>query len=200
MFFFKNGHLSEIVFMEQPPGFIGSTHPDYVCMLNKALYDLKQASRAWFQRLSLFLLQQVFCCSQADTSLFVFHQGSCILYLLVYVYDIIVTCNHESSIRCFIDHLHQEFAIKDLGKLNYFMGLQVNYTSDGLFLNQTKYAHDILVRASLLDAKTAATPLATNDAFLSSRFPYSNPTHYCSLVDTLQYLTISRPDLSYAVN
>lgn len=96
---FLNGDLREIVYMEQPPGYVDSRNLNYVCRLNKALYGLKQAPRAWFQRLSNFLVHQGFQCSQADTSLFVFHHGSCLLYLLVYVDDIILTGNHEHSIR-----------------------------------------------------------------------------------------------------
>ena len=94
---------------------------------------------------------QGFKCSQADTSLFVFHHGSYLLYLLVYVDDIILTGNHEPSLKRFIDRLQTEFAIKDLGNLSYFLGLEVSYTSDGLFLSQTKYAQDILLRAGMLD-------------------------------------------------
>ena len=61
--------------MEQPPGYVDSKHPNHVCRLNKALYGLRQAPRAWFQRLSSLLVAQGFKCSQADTSLFIFHQG-----------------------------------------------------------------------------------------------------------------------------
>lgn len=151
------------------------------------MYGLKQAHHAWFQRLSTFLLQQRFRCSQSDSSLFVFHNNSCILYLLVYVEN-------------FITRLHTEFSIKYMGTLTYFMCLEVSYTPDGLLLNQSKYVHDIMTFASLLDSKPVATPLSTNDTFVSTGTSYSDPTQYRSLVGKLQYLTITRPDLSYAVN
>lgn len=102
--------------MEQPPGYIDPRYPYHVCRLNKALYGRHQAPRAWFQRLSSFLVSQGFKCSQADTSLFIFHRGSSLLYLLVYVDDIILTGNDASSINRFITCLRNEFAIKDLGK------------------------------------------------------------------------------------
>ncbi|MFS8015034.1 putative RNA-directed DNA polymerase [Helianthus anomalus] len=188
---FLNGNLGEVVYMEQPPGYVDSQKPDYVCRLDKALYGLKQAPRAWFQRLSQFLIHQGFKCSQADTSLFVFHRGSCLIYLLVYVDDIIITGNNPSSIQNFITRLQSEFAIKDLGKLNYFLGLEVSHTHDGLFLTQTKYARDILTRAGLLDSKPVATPLATNDVFTSKGKPFHDPTLYRSFVGALQYLTIT---------
>lgn len=84
--------------------------------------------------------------------------------------------------------------------MSYFLGLEVSYTSDGLFLSQTKYAHDILHRADLLNSKPVGTPLATHDVLMSTGTTFHNPTLYQSLVGALQYLTITRPDLSYAVN
>ncbi|KAJ9552360.1 hypothetical protein OSB04_016405 [Centaurea solstitialis] len=197
---FLHGHLNETVFMEQPPGFVDSQYPNHVCRLKKALYGLKQAPRAWFQRLSSFLTQLGFTCSRADTSLFVFRRNSCILYLLVYVDDIILTGNNNDFIAQFVSRLHKEFAIKDLGKLSYFLGLEASYTNDGLFLTQAKYAHDILSRAGLLDTKPVSTPLTTSSQLVSHGDAFSDPTLYRSLVGALQYLTITRPDLSYAVN
>ncbi|KAJ0834758.1 putative RNA-directed DNA polymerase [Helianthus annuus] len=122
------------------------------------------------------------------------------MYLLVYVDDLILTGNQPSTIQSFISCLNREFAIKDLGKLNYFLGLEVTYTQKGLFLNQSKYALDILTRAKMLEAKPAPTPLSTNVSFMSVGEPYPDTTHYRSIVGALQYLTITRPDISYAVN
>ncbi|GJR73244.1 hypothetical protein Tco_0085609 [Tanacetum coccineum] len=96
--------------------------------------------------------------------------------------------------------IKKEFAIKDLGDLSYFLGLEVSYTNDGLFLSQAKYATDVLTRAALLDSKPVSTPLAANEVFVTGGSLFANPTLYRSLVGALQYLTITRPDLSYAVN
>ncbi|KAD0286868.1 hypothetical protein E3N88_44505 [Mikania micrantha] len=198
---FKPKHHADLsMYMEQPPGFLDKHYPDHVCKLQKALYGLKQAPRAWFQRLSTFLSNHGFSCSQADTSLFIFKKDTMLLYLLVYVDDIILTGNDKTFITHFISQLHSEFAIKDLGALTYFLGLEVTHTSSGLFLSQAKYAHDILSRAGLLDTKPVATPLTTSDTFISKGTPFHDPTFYRSLVGALQYLTITRPDLSYAVN
>ncbi|GKB02295.1 retrovirus-related pol polyprotein from transposon RE1 [Tanacetum coccineum] len=197
---FLHGHLNEIVYMEQPPGFIDPHFPNHVCKLSKALYGLKQAPKAWFHRLSSFLLAHGFVCSRADTSLFVFTKDSCIMYLLVYVDDLILTGNNESLLTSFTTRLNQEFAIKDLGDLSYFLGLEVSYTNDGLFLSQAKYATDVLTRATLMNSKPVSTPLAANEVFVTGGSLFANPTLYRSLVGALQYLTITRPDLSYAVN
>ncbi|XP_071712656.1 uncharacterized mitochondrial protein AtMg00810-like [Rutidosis leptorrhynchoides] len=186
--------------MEQPPGFVDTRFPNHVCRLKRALYGLKQALRAWFQRLSSFLVGLGFTCSRADTSLFIYKKDSNILYLLVYVDDIILTINNASLVRQFITRLNKEFLITDLGKLNYFLGLEVSYHDSGIFLSQSKYAHDILARARLLDAKPAATPLSTSTYLTSHGKPFHDATQYRSLVGALQYLTITRLDLSYAVN
>ncbi|KAJ9550336.1 hypothetical protein OSB04_014381 [Centaurea solstitialis] len=156
---FLNGRLSELVYMVQPPGFQDPKFPNHVCHLNKALYGLKQAPRAWFHRLSTFLVANGFVCSRADPSLFVFKRDSCIMYLLVYVDDLILTGNQAPVIQSFNNKLHAEFAIKDLGRLSYFLGLEVTYTTNGLFLSQSKYAQDILKRANMVDAKPVTTPL-----------------------------------------
>ncbi|GJY02031.1 uncharacterized mitochondrial protein-like protein [Tanacetum coccineum] len=146
------------------------------------------------------LILTSFVGSQADTSLFVFTKESCIMYLLVYVDDLILTGNNESLLTLFTIRLNREFAIKDLGELSYFLGLEVSYTDDGLFLSQAKYATYVLTRAELLDSKPVSTPLATNEVFLLGGSPFADPNLYRSLVGALQYLTITRPDLSYAVN
>lgn len=107
---FLNGMISETVFMEQPPGFVDEKYHLHVCRLKKALYGLKQSPRAWFQRLSTFLLALGFSCNHADTSLFVFKQLSTLLYVLIYVDDIILTENISSIICNFINQINKEFA------------------------------------------------------------------------------------------
>lgn len=118
----------------------------------------------------------------------------------IYVDYIILTRNHYSLISKFISKIHVEFAVKDLGKLNYFLGLEVSYTNNGLFLTQAKYAHDILICASLLESKHPSTPLSTTNSFVFIGSPCLDPSIYRSLVGALHYLTITRLDLSYVVN
>ncbi|KAK9055823.1 hypothetical protein SSX86_026908 [Deinandra increscens subsp. villosa] len=197
---FLHGKLNETIYMEQPHGFVDASKPNHVCKLNKALYGLKQAPRAWFHRLSIFLKSYGFVCSQADPSLFIFNRNSCLMYLLVYVDDLILTGNQRHSLDAFINTLHDEFSIKDLGDINYFLGLEATHSPDGLFLSQTKYAKEILTRANMMDAKPAHTPLGVNTSLTSEGESFHDPTFYRSIVGALQYLTITRPDLSFAVN
>ncbi|KAI5351986.1 hypothetical protein L3X38_004877 [Prunus dulcis] len=160
---FLHGFLQEDVYMAQPPDFIDPTRPSYVCKLYKALYGLKQVPRAWFHRISTFLLSMGFARSQADTSLFIFQQASHTIFLLLYVDNIVVTGSDSTHLQQFISLLGGHFDIKDLGPLSYFLGLQVLLSVfDGALI--------------------------------------SNPTEYRELVGSLQYLTLTRPDISFAVN
>ena len=93
---FLHGYLKEDVFMQQPPGYVDSLHPSYVCKLHKSLYGLKQAPRAWFERFTFHLLHLGFTASLVDSSLFIFQSSNTIIYLLLYVDDIIVTSNSAS--------------------------------------------------------------------------------------------------------
>ncbi|KAJ9544231.1 hypothetical protein OSB04_023938 [Centaurea solstitialis] len=148
---FLNGHLSETIFMEQPPGFINSRFPGHVCQL-KGVVWLKAGSMGLVSSLEYLSSAIGFVCSRADPSLFVYQHGSCTLYLLVYVDDLILTGNDPQTIQRFVVALHKEFAIKDLGRLSYFLGLEVTYHDDVLFFSQAKYANDVLTRARLLDS------------------------------------------------
>nr|GFA16337.1 ribonuclease H-like domain-containing protein [Tanacetum cinerariifolium] len=118
---FLHGHLSETVYMHQPPGFVDSCHPDYVCHLQRSLYGLKQAPRAWFQRFASFVTRIGFQHSITDTSLFVFHHGLDIAYLLLYVDGIILPTSSTALLQHIIALLHSEFAMTDLGSHNYFL-------------------------------------------------------------------------------
>jgi histone deacetylase 1/2 len=122
---FLQGTLVEDVYMAQPPGFHDLDKPEFVCKLRKAIYGLKQAPRAWYHELRNFLHASGFSNSLADTSLFVFHQQSHLLYLLVYVDDIIVTGDNEHAVNQFIQRLAARFSLKDLGSLQYFLGVEI---------------------------------------------------------------------------
>lgn len=104
--------------MSQPPGFIDPKFPNHVCRLKKAPYGLCQAPLAWFHRFSAFLMGLDFFASQSDSSLFFYHRGTSVIYLILYVDDIIVTGNDPTVLGRFIARIHKEFAIKDLGQLS----------------------------------------------------------------------------------
>ncbi|KAK1626229.1 hypothetical protein QYE76_000544 [Lolium multiflorum] len=120
---FLHGNLDEVVYCQQPPGFVDPSRPDHVCRLHKSLYGLKQAPRAWYQRFATYLATMGFTASKTDTSLFVLRSGSDTAYLLLYVDDIIVTASSTVFLRRLLERLHSEFAMTDLGDLHFFLGI-----------------------------------------------------------------------------
>ncbi|KAJ9547961.1 hypothetical protein OSB04_020504 [Centaurea solstitialis] len=170
---FLQGKLSETVFMNQPPGFVNSDYPSYVCKLHKAIYGLKQAPRAWYHELRQFLIAYGFKNSYSDTSLFVLKHNNHVLYLLVYVDDIIVTGSSDDLVSQFVGKLADRFSLKDLGSLSYFLGVEVLPHHLGIQLSQKRYIEDLLKRLIW---------------------------KYRAVVGKLQYLSLTRPDISFAVN
>ncbi|GJW75692.1 ribonuclease H-like domain-containing protein [Tanacetum coccineum] len=196
---FLHGHLSETIYMHQPPGFVDPNKPNYVCHLQRSLYGLKQAPRAWFQRFASYATRVGFQHSKTDSSLFVFHQGSDIAYLLLYVDDIILTTPSSAFLQRIIASLHSEFAMTNLGSLNYFLGISAQRSASGLFLSQSKFAEETLERAHMQNCNPCRTPVDTESKLGSDGDPVSDPTLYRSLAGALQYLIFTRPDLSYVV-
>ena len=197
---FLHGELEEEIYMQQPPGYIDQRYPTHVCKLVKSLYGLKQAPRAWYLRLSSFLAAQGFTTTTNDTSLFVKHSATGILILLLYVDDIVVTGSSPTLIHDFINCMHHEFQMKDLGSLKYFLGLEDDRTSDHLLLHQTKYAGELIHRAGVDSCTTAPTPISPSQSTNGADVPFHNPRLFRSLVGGLQYLTVTRPDIQFAVN
>ena len=130
---FLNGKLDETVYTTQPLEYVNSSFPDYICKLNKAIYGLKQAPKAWNATLSQALLKWGFVNSHSDSSLFMFRQQTSVILLLVYVDDVILTGNNNSLIQDLITSLDKQFALKDFGCLCYFFGFQINYLDSVLF-------------------------------------------------------------------
>jgi hypothetical protein len=141
---FLHGILEEDVYMKQSTSFIDSNFPSYHCKLDKALYGLKQTPRTWYSRLSDKLQSFGFHPSKADISLFYYNKGSVTILLLVYVDDIIVAGSSASVVSDLLSALQNDFALKDLDYLYYFLGIEVTPTSDGLQLSQKKYTNDLL--------------------------------------------------------
>jgi hypothetical protein len=198
---FLHGYLQETVYMAQPTGFIDAVQPSHVCHLHKSLYGLKQAPRAWFERFTSHLLTLGFTASVADASLFVLKQDSVIVYLLLYVDDIIITGSDSTVVSNIISQLSTTFEVKDLGPLRYFLGLQIDYKKAGFFVHQSKYITDLLTKFKMSDCKPASTPIATAPVLSTSASDsLADPTPYRSLVGALQYATFTRPDITFAVN
>ncbi|XP_026400400.1 uncharacterized protein LOC113296305 [Papaver somniferum] len=186
--------------MHQPQGFVDSAHPDYVCRFRRSLYGLKQAPRAWFKRFAQFIIGCGFRGSVCDPSLFVYHSGSDTAYLLLYVDDIVLTASTDALLDRFIGLMKRKFAMTDLGALHQFLGITVTRSDSGLFLSQSSYAQDIVARASMTNCNPVTTLVDTQPKLsTTSGPPLEDPTLYRSLAGSLQYLTFTRPDISYVV-
>ncbi|KAG8489820.1 hypothetical protein CXB51_017861 [Gossypium anomalum] len=201
---FLNGDLTDEVFMQQLSSYVqlGPNGEQLVCRLTKALYGLRQDPRAWFIKLRKFLVSSGFVISKSDASLFVRVSSEFTLYVLVYVDDIVITGSSSDEINCFVQRLHNEFALKDMGELNYFLGIEVNRSSSGsLHLSQRKYIRELLTRSSMANAKGAHTPMVSSSALSKNEGePLADPTEYRSLVGALQYVVLTRPNVAYTVN
>ncbi|RVW86582.1 Retrovirus-related Pol polyprotein from transposon RE2 [Vitis vinifera] len=197
---FLQGTLTEHVYMTQPPGFIDQDSPSHVCKLKKAIYGLKQAPRAWYQELRSFLLQSGFTNSHADTSLFVLKFGGHLVYFLVYVDDLIITGDDEHLVNRYIHLLANRFFLKDLGKLSYFLRVEIVPNSQGFLLSQCRYLLDLLARTHMSEAKPVQTPLPSGTKIsLHSGDKLSDPTEFRVVVGSLQYLLLTRLDIAFAL-
>ncbi|KAI3799572.1 hypothetical protein L1987_34871 [Smallanthus sonchifolius] len=197
---FLHGDLTETVFMHQPPGFVDQRHPHLVCRLKKSLYGLKQAPRAWYTRFASYIMTHGFKSSKCDNSLFLYSSGGETAYLLLYVDDIVLTASSDTVLRSIIQTLSREFAMTNLGQLHHFLGITVKRDATSLFLSQPQYTKEIIDRASMTNCKPCVTPvdlaakISATDGSL-----FHDPTLYRSLAGALQYLTFTRPDITYAV-
>ena len=131
--------------MKQPPRFVAQGESGLVCRLHHSLYGLKQSPRAWFGYFSSMVQEFGMTRSTSDHSVFNHHTSSrqCI-YLIVYVDDIVITCSDQGGIRKLKQHLFDHFYKKDLGKLKYFLGIEIAQSNSGVVMSQRKYVSELL--------------------------------------------------------
>ncbi|GJS72392.1 retrovirus-related pol polyprotein from transposon TNT 1-94 [Tanacetum coccineum] len=197
---FLNGPLKEEVYVAQPEGFVDPDHPEKVYLLRKALYGLKQAPRAWYDELSNFLMSKGFTKGTIDPTLFTIRYGEDILLVQIYVDDIIFGSTNPKHSKKFEKLMHSRFEMSLMGEMKFFLGLQIHQSPKGIFINQAKYALEILKKHNMDKCHTIGTPLATKpklDVDLSGE-PVDQ-SDYRSKIGSLMYLTSSRPDLVQAV-
>jgi hypothetical protein len=125
------------------------------------------------------------------------------IFVLIYVDDIIVASSTHDAMASLLRQLGQEFALKDLGRLNYFLGIEVNHVHNGIILTQEKYASDLLKKVGMNNCKAVSTPLVVSEKLSASKgtpLGQNDSTQYRSIVGALQYLTLTRPDIAFPVN
>lgn len=159
---FLCGDLEKDIFMEVPPGYESMESRSLVCKLKKALYGLKQFPRAWFGHFSQAMKKYGFKQGNSDHTLFYKKEEGKITVLIIYVDDMVITWDDLAEIKKLEENLAQEFEMKNLGGLKYFMGIEVTRSKQGIILSQRKYILDLLAEVGLLDYKLVDTPVAQN--------------------------------------
>lgn len=196
---FLHGDLEEEIYMKLPQGYTCSD-PNKVCRLKKSLYGLRQAPRCWYAKLETALTKFGFTHDDTNHSLFSKVRGSICLHILIYVDDFVIACNDAKALQEFKNYLQSCFRMKDLGKLKYFLGLEVARNTSGFYISQRKYALDIVAEAGLLAAKPSPVPMELNHTLAVVEGSLANARQYRRLVGRLIYLTNTRPDIAYAVH
>ncbi|GJT27911.1 retrovirus-related pol polyprotein from transposon TNT 1-94 [Tanacetum coccineum] len=168
---FLNGELKEEVYVSQPEGFVDQDNPSHVYKLKKALYGLKQVPRAWYDMLSSFLLSQHFSKGLVDLTLFIWQPGNDLLVITT------------------------KFKMSMMGQMSFFLGLQISQSPRVIFINQSKYASEIVKKYGLLISDYVDTPLVEKsklDKDLQGK--KIDATLYHGMIGSLMYLTSSRPE------
>ncbi|XP_043725726.1 uncharacterized mitochondrial protein AtMg00810-like [Telopea speciosissima] len=123
------------------------------------------------------------------------------IYILIYMEDIILIGSSDALLRQFLQKVGMAFLVKDLGRLHYFLGINVEWMNDGIILCQEQYIQNLLQRTKMLDCKPVSTPAATSSSLCQfGGEPMADPTKYRSVVGALQYATLTRLDIQYVVN
>jgi hypothetical protein len=197
---FLHGELVEDVYVNQPLGF-QTADKNQVYKLKKALYGLKQAPRAWYSKIeSYFSMEKFVKCSHEHT-LFVKSEGADkILIVSLYVDDLIYTGNDDLMMKQFKDSMKEKISMTDLGKMKYFLGVEVSQTHQGIFIHQSKYASEILSRFGMEDCNKVCSPIVPGCKLVKDETGRStDSTSYKQMIGCLMYLLATRPDMAFSV-
>ncbi|GJV65911.1 putative ribonuclease H-like domain-containing protein [Tanacetum coccineum] len=173
---------------------------DKVYKIEKALYGLHQAPKAWYETLSTYLIENGFRKCTIDKTLFIKKDKGNILLVQVYVDDIIFGSTKKSLCDKFEGLMHKRFHMSSMGELTFFLGLQEQQKEDGIFISQDKYVAEILKKFDFATMKTASTPMEPNKALVKDEEANSVDVHlYRSMIESLMYLTACRLDITFVV-
>lgn len=198
---FLNGNLSETIYMKPPPGcdFEGNQ----VCKLNKTIYGLKQSSREWYSSLTNVLLKEGFKITESDKCLFTKIDESFIIYLLIYVDDLLIISNDSQQMNYIKQSLAKVFDMKDIGEAKFFLGIKIERDLENriLKLSQTNFIERLLVKFNMDKCKVKSTPIETNLKLKLGEGTPLKQEPYRELIGCLTYLAITtRADICFAVS
>jgi transposase InsO family protein len=197
---FLHGDLTETVYIEQPMGYHNGNN-NQVYKLRKALYGLKQAPRAWYSRIESYFNNENFVKCSHEPTLFVKHSGKDkILIISLYVDDLIYTGNDEMLMESFKSSMKKEFSMTDLGKMRYFLGVEVKQCDQGIFIHQHKYASEILNRFGMESCNQVCSPIVPGCKLVKDeKGKATDATLYKQMIGCLMYLLATRPDMTFSV-
>jgi hypothetical protein len=197
---FLHGELTEDIYVSQPLGYDNGDR-NQVYKLRKALYGLKQAPRAWYSKIESYFLSENFEKCPYEHTLFVKNGvNNDILIVSLYVDDLIFTSNNSSLMDEFKTSMMKKFDMTDLGKMRYFLGVEVEQCQKGIFIHQQKYASEILVRFGMDNCNKVCNPIVPGCKLIKDENgKASDSTLYKQMVGSLMYLLATRPDLAYSV-
>ncbi|GJV13068.1 retrovirus-related pol polyprotein from transposon TNT 1-94 [Tanacetum coccineum] len=193
---FLNGPLKEEVFVNQLD-VVDPDFPNHVYRLNKALYGLKQAPRAWYDKLSSFLIEHHFPKGIVGPKLFTQRHGDDILLVQIYVDDIIFGFTNPVFSNRFAKLKKNNFEMSMMGKMKFFLGLQIHQFPRGIFIDQSQYTMELLRKHGMEKCDTVTTPTATAKINADLQGTPTDQTKYHSMIGGLLYLTANRPDIAF---
>lgn len=196
---FLYGKITDTIYVELPEGF---KQGNMVALLHKALYGLKTAPKTWFKRLRDWLLSQGFTQSKSDSC--VFFKLNPILWIVVYVDDLLILAKEDKVVEGFKSQLKNEFSIKDIGPITKYLGMEVYKTKDSITLTQKAYISKILDTFGMTNCKPTKLPFNPSLKLEKPPEGYVAPdelrANYCSMVGSCVHLECrTRPDISYAI-
>ena len=208
---FLNGDLDVDLYMQQPEGFVVAGQEHLVCKLRKSIYGLKQAGRAWFEKINAALIRIDFSPLDSDHCVYVRHHEDDVLYIVLYVDDLLLIGSSLAEVKQLKTDLSARFEMTDLGEAEYVLGLQI--TRDrrrrSLSLSQADYIRRLLERYGMTHCNNAPTPMATGLRLSKADCPAEKPAEpllvdgkhtYASAVGAIMYAMLgTRPDLAFAV-
>src|SRR5271156_2672998 len=158
---FLNGILEEEVYIEQPEGFFNPNKRNMACRLHKALYGLKKAPRAWYERLHSYLISIVFMRTSENSNLYLKEDTNANTLIAEIFVDDIIFGGNDMLCKSFSDEMSKEFEMSMFGEIKFFLSLQIIQQSEGIFITQSKYIKEVLKIFKMEDSKLVGTPMAT---------------------------------------
>nr|GEW28915.1 retrovirus-related Pol polyprotein from transposon TNT 1-94 [Tanacetum cinerariifolium] len=197
---FLYGKIEEVVYVCQPLGFKDPNFLDIVYKVEKAVYGLHQAPRAWYETFSTYLLVNGFQRGMIDNNLFIKRDKSDILFVQVYVDDIIFGSARKQMCTELEKMIHKKFQMSFMGEPPFFVRLQVKQKEDEILISHDKYVNEILNKFGFSDVKTASTPMETHKTLLKDKKGENVDEYlYRSMIGSLMYLTSSRPNIIFVI-